>query len=451
MNNNTIVKLESLLKQKKFAELKKILQQDSQYIPDLMSRIPSLPLKIMVFRMAPKEIAAEIFIKFSAKEQLQMLEDMTSGEVQAILNEMPVDERIALFEEMPAEIVKKLMLFLYYDQRDITRKILNYPEDSVGRLMTPSFIQLYENMTANTAIEHIRKFGLKKETIYYCYVLDSERKLTGVVSLKKIILAQPETLIKEIMFRSAISVNVYEDKEKVTHIFKEHDLLAIPVVNNDDKLLGIVTFDDLVDVMDDETTEDFQKIAAVLPIEKSYLEASLFSIFYKRSFWLIFLIILGSLSGFVIQAFQPTIQKWIALSFFLPMLIATAGNAGTQSATIVIRGLATEEIKIRDFLKVITRESILGILLGGILALTCIFRVFFQEYNWALSFSVGISMGLTVIISAVIGASLPVLLNKIKLDPALMSGPLLTTIIDIVGIVIYFNMAGFILTQFFKT
>jgi magnesium transporter len=161
------------------------------------------------------------------------------------------------------------------------------------------------------------------------------------------------------------------------------------------------------------------------------------------------LIILGSLSGFVIQAFQPAIQKWIALSFFLPMLVATAGNAGTQSATIVIRGLATEEIKIRDFLKVITRESILGILLGGILALTCIFRVFFQEYNWALSLSVGISMGLTVIISAIIGACLPILLNKIKLDPALMSGPLLTTIIDIVGIVIYFNMAGFILTQFF--
>jgi len=449
MKNNTITELESLLKQKKFMELKKILQQDSQYIPDLMSHISNLPLKMMVFRMAPKEIAAEIFIKFSAKEQLQMLEDMTSGEAQAILNEMPVDERTALFEEMPAEIVKKLMLFLYYEQRDIARKILNYPEDSVGRLMTPSFIQLYEDMTATTAIEHIRKFGLKKETIYYCYVLDFEGKLKGIVSLKNIILAHPETLIKDIMFQNAISINVYEDKEKATYIFKEHDLLAIPVVNNDNKLLGIVTFDDLADVMDDEATEDFQKIAAVLPMEKSYLEASLFSIFYKRGFWLIVLIILGSLSGFVIQAFQPAIQKWIALSFFLPMLVATAGNAGTQSATIVIRGLATEEIKIRDFLKVITRESILGILLGGILALTCIFRVFFQEYNWALSFSVGISMGLTVIISAIIGASLPILLNKIKLDPALMSGPLLTTIIDIVGIVIYFNMAGFILTQFF--
>jgi magnesium transporter len=306
-------------------------------------------------------------------------------------------------------------------------------------------------MTANTAIEHIRKFGLKKETIYYCYVLDSERKLTGVVSLKKIILAQPETLIKKIMFRSVISINAYEDKEKATHIFKEHDLLAIPVVNNDDKLLGIVTFDDLVDVMDDEATEDFQKIAAVLPMEKSYIETNLFSIFYKRSVWLIFLVILGSLSGFVIQTFQSTIQKWIALSFFLPMLVATAGNAGTQSAMIVIRGLATEEIKIRDFLKVIIRESILGIFLGGILALTCILRVFFQEYNWALSLSVGISMGLTVIISAVIGASLPILLNKIELDPALMSGPLLTTIIDIVGIVIYFNVAGFILAQCFKT
>ncbi len=213
-------------------------------------------------------------------------------------------------------------------------------------------------------------------------------------------------------------------------------------MDNTEKYLGIITFDDWVDVIDDEATEDFQKIAAVVPIEKPYLETNLLNILWKRSFWLILLVILGSASGFILQKFQLTMQKWIALSFFLPMLVDTAGNAGTQSSTIVIRSLAVGEIKINDFLKVALRESMLGILLGGILALACILRVFFQEYNWGLSLSVGLSMGLTVIISAVIGASLPIILKKIKLDPALMSGPLLTTIIDILGITIYFWIAN---------
>jgi len=442
MNKKIIKKAEELITQRKLSELKEIIPQHPEDIAYFISHLFNPSWKMIVFRMIPPDTAVEVFMSFPVEEQEKMLEDLTTSEIRTILNEMSVDDRTGLFEEMPAELVKKFMSYLYYEEREIAQQILNYPENSVGRLMTPDFVQLYEDMTVEAALEHIKQIGLKTETIYHAYVLNAERKLIGVVSLKKIVLAQAGALIKDIMFRDVKKINVYRDQEEALGIFKKYDLLALPVIDNNEKLLGIITFDDLVDVIDEEATEDFQRIAAVVPIEEPYLETNLFNILWKRSFWLILLVILGSASGFILQKFQLTIQKWIALSFFLPMLVDTAGNAGTQSSTIVIRSLAVGEIKINDFLKVALRESMLGILLGGILALACILRVFFQEYNWGLSLSVGLSMGLTVIISAVIGASLPIILKKIKLDPALMSGPLLTTIIDILGITIYFWIAN---------
>ena len=446
MDKKIIKQAEELITQREFSELKRIIPQHPEDIAYFITHLFNPSWRMLVFRMISPQVAVEVFMSFPLEEQERMLEDLTSSEIRVILNEMSVDGRTELFEEMPAELVKKFMVYLYYEEKEITKQILNYPEDSIGRLMTPDFVQLYEDMTIEVALEHIRKIGLKTETIYHCYVLNAERKLIGIVSLKKIVLAPVGTVIKDIMFKDLKKINVYQDKEEALDIFKKYNLLALPVVDNNEKLLGIITFDDLVDVIDDEVTEDFQRIAAVVPMEKPYLETNLFNILWKRSFWLILLVILGSVSGFILQRFQLTIQKCIALSFFLPMLINAAGNAGTQSATIVIRSLAIGEIRISDFLKVVFRESMLGILLGGILALACIFRVFFQEYNWALSFSVGLSMGLTVIISVVIGASLPILLKKAKLDPALMSGPLLTTIIDIFGIVIYFEIATIFLS-----
>ncbi|MDD5584090.1 MAG: magnesium transporter [Candidatus Omnitrophica bacterium] len=451
MDEQIIKKAEELIAQRKLSELKEIIPQRPEDIAHFISHLFSSSWKMIVFRMIPQETAVEVFMNFASEEQEKILENLTSVEIRRILNEMSVDDRTGLFEEMPAELVKKFMTYLYYEEREITRQILNYPEKSVGRLMTPDFVQLYEDMTVEAALEHVKQIGLKKETVYHSYVLNSERKLIGVVSLKKMVLSNAGTLIKDIMYKDVSKINAYCDQEDALAIFKKYDLLALPVTDNNEKLLGIITFDDLVDIVDEEATEDFQKIAAVVPMQEPYLEANILNILWKRSFWLILLVILGSVSGFILQTFQLTMQKWIALSFFLPMLINTAGNAGTQSATIVIRSLTVGEIKINDFLKLILRESMLGALLGVILALACVLRVFFQEYNWHLSLSVGLSMGLTVVISSVIGAGLPIVLKKIRLDPALMSGPLLTTIIDIVGIIIYFGTANLLLGTFFKT
>ncbi len=438
-------RVEEFIKERKFAELKGILPQHPEDIAHLISQISNPTWRIFIFRMIPTDKAVEVFEYLPPDEQEEMLKSLTSKEIQSILNEMSPDDRTELFEDMPAELVKRCINLLSPEERKIALEILNYPPSSVGRLITPDFVQLYDDMTAQQALEHIRRVGLKRETIYHCYVLDKDKRLKGVVSLKKLIVSEPNTKIRDLMFTDMIKVNAYTDREEAAQVFKKYDLMALPVVDNNDKLLGIVTFDDFVDVLEDEATEDFEKIAAVLPVEKPYMEAGFFNVVWKRSFWLIILVLLESLSSIVIQKYSGAIQKWIALSFFIPILIDTGGNAGTQSATMIIRGLATGEIHMRDFSRIVFRESLIGFFIGGIMALVGIIRVFFQQSNWLLSISVGISIGVTITFAAVVGAVLPLIFRKIKLDPALMSGPLITTIVDVGGIFIYFEIARIIL------
>ncbi len=449
MEEKTIESLSSkvtkLIEEKSFSKIKELLPSHPEDIAGLISEIKNPTHKLLVFRMIPPDRAVEVFECLPPEEEEELLKSLTSQEIIMILNEMSPDDRTDLFEEMPAEIVKKFINFLSPEERKIAIEILNYPPDSVGRLITPDYVQLYEDMTVKEALEHIRKVGVRKETVYHSYVLDREKRLRGVVSLKNLVLADPDAKISQIMNRDVIKVNVYTDKEEAANIFKKYDLIALPVVDNNDKLLGIVTFDDLVDVLEDEATEDFEKIAAVLPVEKPYMEANFFDLVWKRSFWLIVLAVLESASGFILQKYDTAIHKWVALTFFLPVLVATGGNAGTQSATIIVRSLATGDIKVKDFFKVIFRESLLGLLMGAILAVVGIVRVFFQQSNWLLSFSVGISMGFTILVSTIFGASLPLISRKLKLDPAFMSGPLITTIVDVVGIIIYFKIAQLIL------
>ncbi|UCC94895.1 MAG: magnesium transporter, partial [Candidatus Omnitrophota bacterium] len=432
---------------------KGILPLHPEDIANVIRRLPVASYKLFVFRLVPYDKAVSVFEYLPTEEEEEILGSLTSQEIKDILNEMSADDRTELFEEMPAELVKRFINLLSPEERKFAIEILNYPHDSVGRLITPDFVQLYEDMTVKQALEHVRGVGVKKETIYHCYVLDKGKCLIGVVSLKNIVLSLPETRISEIMFTDVIKVNTYADREEAANIFKRYDVIALPVVDNNNKLLGIVTFDDLVDVLEDETTEDFEKIAAVLPVEEPYMEANFFKILWKRSVWLILLAIFGSLSGFVLQNYGGTINKWVALTFFLPVLIATGGNTGIQSATIIIRSLAIGDITIRDFFKVISRESLLGIFMGAILALVGFLRVVLQVFiaggvgreDWLLSVSVGVSMGITVMISAIVGASLPLLSRKLKLDPALMSGPLIATIVDVVGIVIYLEIGSLML------
>jgi magnesium transporter len=301
-------------------------------------------------------------------------------------------------------------------------------------------------MTVEEAIGHFRSVSIQKETVYRCYVLDGNKRLIGIVSLKSLVLSQPQTKIRDIMIKDVIKVTAFTDREEAANIFKRYDRMVLPVVDNNDKLLGIVTFDDLVDVLEEEATEDFEKIAAVLPVEKPYLEANLFELIWKRSFWLIVLVVLESASSIVMKSYGEVIQRWVALSFFLPVLIATGGNAGMQSAMIVVRGLTTGDIGVKDFFKVVLRESVLGLSIGLILAFVGLIRVYFQESSqWMLSVSVGVAMGVTVMFAAVAGAALPIIFRKLKLDPALMSGPLITTIVDVMGVFLYFKVAMLIL------
>ncbi len=442
---NLVGKIEKLIKERKFYQIKELLPPHPEDLANLISGIRKPSYKLFIFRMIPHDRAVEAFEYLPVDEQEALLNSLTNQEVRSILNDMSPDDRTELFEEMPAELVKKFISYLSSEERKLAGEILNYPPNSVGRLITPDFVQLYEDMKVKDALQHIRKVGLSKETIYHCYVLDKEKRLKGVVSLKRLVLMDPEAKISEVMFKEVIKVNVYTDKEEAANIFKRYDLIVLPVVDNNDKLVGIVTFDDLVDVLEDEATEDFERIAAILPVERPYMEAGFFSVVWKRSFWLIVLVLLESISSLVIQKYSQTIQKWVALSFFIPILIDTGGNAGTQSATIIIRSLAIGEVRVKDFFKIIFRESLVGLFIGGIIALVGAIRVLLQQNNWILSVSVGFSMGITIFLAAIVGGVLPLVFKKLKLDPALMSGPLITTIVDVLGIFIYFQVAHFFL------
>ncbi|MBN2484273.1 MAG: magnesium transporter [Candidatus Omnitrophica bacterium] len=437
--------IEELIAEKRFAEIKRMLPQHPEDLARLISGFSKSAYKLFIFRLISSSKAVEVFEYLPIEEEEEMLQSLPIQEVKIILNEMSPDDRTELFEEMPAEIVKRFINVLSIEERKIALELLNYPEDSIGRLITPDYVQLYADMTVKEALEQLRSVGMKKETIYHCYVLDRQKCLIGIVSLKKIVLAQPETPISEIMYTDVVKVNVYADKEEAANIFKKYDVIALPVVDNDNKLLGIVTFDDFVDILEEEATEDFERIAAMLPVERPYMEAGFLDLLWKRSFWLIVLTVLESASSLVLQKYGGVIQNWIALTFFLPILVATGGNAGMQSAMMVIRGLAVGDIKVKDFFKVILRESLMGFCIGAILAVVGLVRVVLQQNNWLLSISVGVSMGFTIMFSAIIGATLPIVFRKLRLDPALMSGPLITTIVDVVGIFVYFEIAQYIL------
>jgi len=435
-----------LLKERKFDQIKSILNSlHPEDVASILDKIERPALMLVLFRFLEPQKSIEVFEYLPHETQEKIIKSMPSEEVKKILDEMSPDERTALFEDMPAELVKKLLFLLSPQERQTAIELLNFPEDSVGRLITPDFVQLQENWTVKEALEHIRRVGLEKETVYHCYVLDKDKRLIGLVSLKNLVLASPTTKIKEIMNRDVIKVDAYTDKEEAAKIFKDYDLIALPVVDKENKLLGIITFDDFVDVLEEEATEDFEKFGAVLPVDKPYMEAGFFEITWKRTFWLIVLLVLESFSGIVMQNYSSTISKMIALTFFVPILVATGGNAGTQSATLVIRGLATGELDSRDFFKIIFRESSMGFLIGLVLGFMGLLRAFMQSKIWTISVAVGLGMCVTIVMATTIGATLPLVFRRLRLDPALMSSPLIATIVDIVGIGIYFQIATFTL------
>ena len=433
-------KIKDLLNEKQYQLLKDELLKGQ--IADIAEFIDELDPKIaiLVFRLLPKEIAADVFAYLSSESQWEISTMVNEEELRNILDDLYFDDKIDFLEEMPASVVKRILQNTPETERKLINQFLNYPEDSAGSLMTIEFVDLKKEMTVQEALEKIRKNAPDKETIYTCYVTDASRRLEGILSLRDLVINSPSKRIEEIMRRKIISGNTLDDKEYIAELIKKYDLLAIPVTDNEQRLVGIITVDDIVDVIEEENTEDFHKMGTVGKININLLDASPLLLIRKRLPWLLILVFMNIFSGAGIAYFEETIQAVVALVFFLPLLIDSAGNAGSQAATLMIRALAVGDVKMGDWFKLIRKEAIVAVLLGLVMAVAVSVIGIFRA-GTDVAVVVALSMSIVVIVGSIIGMSLPFIFSKLKMDPATASGPLITSISDILGVIIYFSIA----------
>lgn len=437
-NSENIIEL---IRQKKLFDLKNLI---SGLLPfDITEIIEPLETgeKVIVLRLLNKETAAEVFSHLEHEDQEEMLVHFSMDKVKEIMEEMDPDDVAELFDELPEKMVKRLMHLLSTEERNIVNRLLGYPEDSAGRLMTPEFIELHKDSSAENAIQTIREIGLDKETIYYSYVVDEKGFLIGIVSLKDLLLAQPATKISEIMTTNFVSVNTTDDQEEVAGVLTKYDLTALPVVDKDKKLVGIITVDDIVDVIHAEATEDFHKMVGIEAPDEPYFSTRFLVLGRKRALWLVILLVMSYFSSIVLKHYSRILEIVIPLAFFIPMLTGTCGNTGMQSATLIIRGLATGEIKGKDIMKILFREIFMGVFLGIILGIFSFVRARFVDIDPFIGIAVGTAVFISVMTANIIGTILPLLLKKLKIDPAISAGPFITTIIDVTSLILYFEIA----------
>ena len=435
-------KVNKLLLEKNYPALK--IELENIQAADIAEFLEGLEEKqaLLLFRLLSKETAVQVFSYLSVEKQVELCSIVNEKELSDILKDLYFDDKIDLLEEMPANVVKKILRNTSEVERKLINQFLMYPEYSAGSLMTIEFVDLKKEMLVKDALERIRKTALDKETIYTCYVMDEERHLEGIVSLKDLVLSPPDKKVGEIMYADPISVNTHDDQEYIADIFKKYDLLAVPVIDNEHRLVGIITVDDIVDVIEEETTEDFHRMAAVQPIEGEYLDIGVLTLARKRLPWLLVLMVSATFAGYIIRSFEEALKSVIVLAAFIPMLMDTGGNADAQASTLVIRSIVLGEIEFKDTLKVIWKEIRISLVLGIILASVNFLRLVFLEHQAIpVSLTVSITLLLTVIIAKVIGGSLPLFAKKLKLDPAIMASPLITTIVDTVTLAIYFYLA----------
>lgn len=439
-------RIKELLAEKKLVSLREELKNFQS--ADVAEIIDELEAKdaIIVFRLLPKDVAADVFSRISTDRQMEISMMVNETELTEILDELYFDDKIDFLEEMPANVVKRILRNSSEAERKLINQFLNYPENSAGSLMTIEFVDLKKEMSVADALEKIRRIGMDKETIYTCYAIDPERKLEGIVSLKDLVLSPADKKIKDIMETDFIYVDTYDDQEEVADIFKKYDLLSVPVVDQENRLVGIITIDDIVDVIEEENTEDFHRMAAVNPSDLEYLNAGVFSLAQKRITWLLFLMISATFTGYIIRHFEDALQSAVALVSFIPMLMDTGGNAGSQSATLIIRSIALGEIEFSDILKIMWKELRISIMVGSVLALINFLRIYYLEgYPMMIALIVGVTLFFVVMIAKLIGGMLPVIAKKIGLDPAIMASPMITTIVDAISLSIYFTLAVWIL------
>lgn len=414
---------------------------------DIAEAIEGLPepMQVIAFRLLFKAEAIEVYEYLDSSVQQILVQEFKRQDVLDIVDKMSPDDRVRLFDELPAKVVTRLLEQMSPLERKATALLLGYEAGTAGRIMTPEYISLKESWTVAQALDRIRSLAKFSETVYYLYVTDVARKLTGILSLRALVVAQPSQTMGEIMVRDVLYAQTDTDQEEVARIIQRYDFLAVPVVDTEQRLVGIVTVDDVIDILEQETTEDIYTLGGVQSGADNYFQTNLVTVARRRVVWLFVLLITNTATSAVIRSQQDILQQVVALAAFIPLLIGTGGNVGAQSSTVVIRGLNTDEIRIDEGLRVIRREAIAGIILGLMLGVVVTVWAYVLQGNLAVAIAVGISLVAISVLASIAGSALPFLFQLIGFDPALMSAPFITTAVDVLGVLIYLNMARFIL------
>ncbi|WP_129600858.1 magnesium transporter [Anaerophilus nitritogenes] len=435
-----------LLQEKKYQEIREeVIKLNKVKIADLIEEL-DINDAMVLFRMLPKDMAVDVFSYLLPEQQKHIINSITEKEIKYIMDELFFDDMIDFIEEMPANIVKKILKNTKEEERKLINQFLNYPENSAGSLMTIEYVDLRKSMTVKEALDHIKETGINKETIYTCYVIDQNRKLEGILSLRKLVTSPYEKTIEEIMSTDVIHGYTHDDQEDVANLFKKYGLIAIPILDKEERLTGIITVDDIVEVIEQENTEDFQKMAGMKPSEIAYLDTPFTSLAKHRIIWLLILMISATFTGRIIRQFEDVLQSVVILAAFIPMLMDTGGNAGAQSSTLVIRGLALGDIETKDILKVIWKEFTVSTVVGIVLTGINFIRIYYiEKVDLYVALTVTGTLFITIVLAKIVGGILPIVAKKINVDPAIMASPLITTIVDAVALVIYFSLAASLL------
>ncbi len=441
-----------LIKNKRFVQLKQILSEmQPADIAEIFDEAKNKDIPVL-FRILPKALAAEVFVEFEADKQELLVNSFSDSELREVVDELFMDDAADIVEEMPATVAKRILKNTDANTRRQINQLLAYPDDSAGSIMTTEYIDLKRTMTVEEAFDRIRKIGFDTETIYTCYVIGSRRKLFGTVSLKDLLLSGKDQIVGDIMDENVVSANTLDDKEEVAAMFERYDMLALPVVDTEGRLVGIVTVDDAIDVIQEEASEDIEKMAAILPSEKSYLKTGVFETFKSRIPWLLLLMISATFTGAIISSFEAKLAQCIALVAFIPMLMGTGGNSGSQTSVSVIRALSLGDIEFKDIIRVIWKELRVAVIVGIVLGIINFVKLYLVDFLWLKTFDTGaelaemtticLTLVLVIIVAKLLGAILPIVAKKCGLDPAVMASPLVTTILDAVSLLIYFGIAA---------
>ena len=437
----------NLIEQKDIVNLKlELLKLNEADIAEILDEIDDNEKRIRIFRLLPKTIAADVFADLDLDNQQNIITSLSMKEAGTILDNLFADDAVDLIEEMPANIVTKLLKNTTKETRADINFLLKYPINSAGSIMNTAYIDLKENITVNQAIEKIRKEKEDTETLNICFVLDKERKLKGAIFLKDLRFNKPVTLIKDIMETKVLYVNTYDDQEEVANSFSKYDVNTMPVVDSENRMVGIITIDDIVDIMEQEATEDIEKMAAISPTDKPYMKTSVFETWKKRIPWLLLLMISATFTGKIIQTYEEALASYVILTSFIPMFMDTGGNAGGQASVTIIRGISLKEIEFKDILKIMWKEFRVAILTGITLAAANFIKLLvIDKVNMSIASVVCLTLIVTIIFAKIVGCTLPLLAKKVGFDPAVMASPFITTIVDALSLITYFQIATILL------